>query len=141
MSHSATSVIDSSRIGVWEGLGLHLYDEYVRGVSENEWASTAIMDVNAYIDAERRFLDLTRHWREETRFLSAVDKVTEHPAYQKIIGLGELAIPFIIDDMAHGGCFWSMALTAITGKDPVPKDDAGDCAAIAKHWTNWYQHR
>jgi len=140
MSHSATSVIDSSRIDVWVDLGLHPHDEFVRGGSENKWASAAIMDANAYIDAERRFLDLTRCWREETRFLSDVNKIMEHPAYREIIRLGRLAVPFIIDDMAHGGCFWSTALTAITGEDLVPEDDAGNCAAIAEHWTNWYQH-
>jgi hypothetical protein len=80
-------------------------------------------------------------WKNETQFLSNIESKQAHPSYKAIIKMGHAVIPLIIRDMKAGGCFWSRALTKITGEDPVPDEAAGDCEAIAKHWIRWYEHQ
>jgi hypothetical protein len=70
-----------------------------------------------------------------------VSKVTKrilHPAYQKIIGLGEAAIPLILQDLsANGPDDWFWALTAITDENPIKKEMAGNMAAMTEAWLQW----
>lgn len=88
-------------------------------------------------DAER-FAALAKHWRAETEFFSKVSKRVMHPAYQKIIGMGEHAIPLILQDLADNGPDdWFWALTAITDENPINEKIAGDMAAMTEAWLQW----
>ena len=60
-----------------------------------------------------------------------------HPAYQQIIGLGERALPLIFQELRREPDHWFWALAAITGKNPVPEEDAGDLEAMANDWLSW----
>ena len=61
-----------------------------------------------------------------------------HLAYQKIIGMGELAIPLILKDPAvNGPNDWFWALTAITDENPITKKIAGNMAAMTEAWLQW----
>ena len=63
---------------------------------------------------EQRFCRLAALWRSETELVSNVTKRILHPAYQKIIGMGEGAIPLILNDLSeHGPDDWFWALTAM----------------------------
>jgi hypothetical protein len=85
------------------------------------------------------FHALAREWKEETEHLSSTEVFT-HPAYQRIIGLGEPVVPLLLQDLdsgAHG--FW--ALRAITGANPVPPQDAGRVRRMANAWLAWGRMR
>jgi hypothetical protein len=88
--------------------------------------------------AEQRFRSLAKVWKAETELISKVTKKILHPAYQKIIGMGEPAIRLILHDlMANGPDDWFWALTAITDENPISAEIAGDMAAMTEAWLAW----
>ena len=65
-----------------------------------------------------------------------------HPAYQKIIGMGEPAVPLILKDLAENGPDdWFWALTAIADDNPITEDIAGDMNAMTAAWLQWGRKR
>jgi hypothetical protein len=64
-----------------------------------------------------------------------------HPAYQQIIGMGERAIPLLIEEMKERPDQWDWALRAITGADPVPRESWGKLKEIAASWVAWGKER
>ena len=69
--------------------------------------------------------------------LSSPTRKAAHPAYQQIIEMGERAVPLILQEMQRHPGHWSMALQAITGENPVPKEAAGHVTQVADAWTEW----
>ncbi len=51
--------------------------------------------------ATERFHQLAKTWKSETELVSKVTKRILHPAYQKIIGMGESAVPLILKDLSE----------------------------------------
>src|SRR5262245_31368751 len=99
---------------------------------------TAIEQKTKRATAERRFKRLARAWKSETELISKVSKRIIHPAYQKIIGMGEPAIPLILKDLSdHGPDDWFWALAAITDENPIAGDIAGNMAAMTEAWLRW----
>jgi len=89
-------------------------------------------------EAERRFRKLAKAWKAETLLMSKVSKRILHPAYQKIIGMGEPAIPLILKELVENGPDdWFWALTAITDHNPISNDIAGDMVAMTEAWLQW----
>jgi hypothetical protein len=60
-----------------------------------------------------------------------------HPAYQRIIGKGRAALPFILRELQAKPDHWFWALGAITGLDPVPESDRGNIQKMADAWISW----
>jgi hypothetical protein len=88
--------------------------------------------------AEQRFKKLAKAWKSATELHSKVTKRILHPAYQKIIGMGEPAIPLILRDLAENGPDdWFWALTAITDENPISKGMSGNMAAMTEAWLQW----
>lgn len=85
----------------------------------------------------RLFEELAEKWKKETAFDSTMLRITMHPAYQRIMGMGPAALPFIFRDLAKQPDYWFIALTAITGENPVPKEDAGNLPRMTKAWLEW----
>jgi hypothetical protein len=82
-----------------------------------------------------RFEELVRGWKRDTEHISVLSKTVMHPDYQKIIGMGKLALPFIFDELQRRGGHWFWALHAITQEDP-----ARDCVGFqeaAHAWLEW----
>jgi hypothetical protein len=87
---------------------------------------------------DQRFSRLAAAWKAETELCSKVTKRILHPAYQKIIGMGEAAIPFILKDLAENGPDdWFWALTAISDENPITEEMAGDMHAMTEAWLQW----
>jgi hypothetical protein len=87
---------------------------------------------------ERRFKKLAKTWKSETELVSKVSKKAMHPAYQKIIGIGEAAVPLILTDLADNGPDdWFWALTAITDENPITAEIAGNMPAMTEAWLQW----
>lgn len=66
---------------------------------------------------ERQFTDLADRWERETAAESFPHRRSMHPAYQRIIGMGEPAIGRILERLRHKPGHWFWALHAITGVD------------------------
>jgi len=84
---------------------------------------------------EKLFRDLADQWRRDTRYLSSVTRMAMHPAYQRIIGMGRPALPFILKELQQRGDHWLWALFAITGEDPASPDATFHEAVQA--WLEW----
>ena len=88
--------------------------------------------------AEReRFRKLADQWEAETLFLSFSDQAAAHWAHQAIVGMGEPAVPLILERMRKQGGHWFHALQAITGARPVQPDARGDIGAMQSAWLEW----
>ncbi len=84
---------------------------------------------------EDEFNRLAAVWYQETGMLSMVHKMTMHPAYQRIIGMGEKALPYIFRELRKGKSHWLWALCAITGEDAAKSGENVKQAAAS--WMNW----
>ena len=113
--------------------GLLNNEPHVRGLGYGQYADAPDIE-----PADReRFRKLADQWEYETVLLSSTDQVTEHPAHQEIVSMGEPAVPLILDRMKTQGGHWFHALHDITGADPVSPDDRGNITAMQEAWLNW----
>jgi len=83
------------------------------------------------------FLELTLQWKEETVLFSSVIDICMHPAYQRIIGMGTVALYFIFSELKVELNHWFWALKMITGIDPVPPKFRGNMEEMRKIWITW----
>ena len=86
---------------------------------------------------QTEFQSLVDSWRWDTGAYSGIAQKAMHPAYQRIIGRGREAIPWILAEMMSEPDHWFWALRAITGEDPVPTDHLGDVPAMTRDWLEW----
>ncbi len=83
----------------------------------------------------REFGRLAEKWYAETGALSLMEQKAVHQAYQRIIGMGPAALPFIFEELQRSGGHWMWALRAITGLDAA-KGETQFTMAVAK-WLTW----
>ncbi len=88
---------------------------------------------------ERTFNALAKKWKRETRHISSITRTSMHPAYQQIIGMGEPAVPLILQELQENGGHWLWALHAITREDPAQEQD--DFYAAVQAWLSWGRSR
>ena len=81
-----------------------------------------------------RFRRLAALWKRDTLRLSSTTRIIMHPAYQRIIGMGPIALPLIFRELQQrpDWCFW--ALTSITGVNPVPPNARGSLHEMCAAW-------
>src|SRR4051812_16080858 len=84
---------------------------------------------------EVQFENLADEWERATDFESVVVRKAMHPAYQRIIGMGNDAVPLILRRLQREPRQWFWALSSITGEDPAEGETTADGAAEA--WLNW----
>ena len=84
-----------------------------------------------------RFNTLKEKWASDTALLSSITEISMHPSYQQIIGMGPIAIQFILFEMTKEPGHWFWALKAITGEDPVRPDHRGDILKMTEAWLEW----
>ena len=83
------------------------------------------------------FAALARIWRKERGVVSSAREMATHPAYLRIIGMGERAVPLILEDLRKKPDHWFVALHAITGANPVPEEARGRLNEMANVWVLW----
>ena len=97
-------------------------------------------------ELEAAFAKLAEEWRRETAFHSNDYFIVNHPTYQRIVELGEAALPLIFRELEKGqtAVHWPHVLSAVTGADPTPPPKqlpagfvALDIKAIHKAWLQW----
>jgi hypothetical protein len=84
-----------------------------------------------------RFRSLAQQWRNETQWLSSTTEIAMNPAYQAIIGMGEEALPMILEDLRQNSGHWYWALKAISNEDPVVPGDRGSIKKMKGAWLHW----
>lgn len=90
---------------------------------------------------KKRFKALTKQWKDNTRNLSSVTCIAKHPAYREIVGMGEKAVPWILEELEKEPDQWFAALTEITGQNPIPQESMGKLDEMALAWLNWGEDR
>lgn len=86
---------------------------------------------------EAMFRALAALWRRDTMNISSTSRMALHPAYQRIIGMGSVAVPLILRELQERPDWWFWALRAITGVDPVPSGCRGSLHSAAAAWLEW----
>lgn len=85
----------------------------------------------------RKFIKLRDKWKEETLFVSSGTSIISNSAYKEIIGIGNLAIPWIIRELTKNDDHWFFALEQITGHNPIEKENIGKVKKMKEDWLNW----
>ena len=84
---------------------------------------------------DREFALNVGRWKRDTRHSSSVAKMVAHPSYRRIIGLGNAGLPLLFRELEERPDHWFVALTAMTGVDPVaPSSTFADAVKI---WLAW----
>lgn len=89
------------------------------------------------VSVDESFLELKQQLKSGTEFLSSTNAIAMHPAYQRIVGLGQTVVPLLIRDVEAGAAQWFWALKAITGVDPVDPKHRGNRQLMASDWLLW----
>jgi len=88
---------------------------------------------------EREFSELLACWKEESAFLSSAANMAMLPSYQRIVGMGKAAVPWLLQELKREPDQYFWALRAITGADPVATSDRGCIPKMAQAWLEWGQ--
>lgn len=134
--------IETTRSHVWHSRPL------TRGnLNATKTVSWTAFDLNALAKAnaqmtqskdsvlKNEFAALAERWYSETGMMSLSNEKAMHPAYQRIIGMGKAALPFIFEEMANKRGDWLWALCAITGEDAASPNHSFKQAFEA--WIKW----
>ncbi len=81
------------------------------------------------------FEALAKKWQRETVHLSLISKKISHPAYFRIVGMGEAVIPLLLEALRDKPAHWFAALRATANIDPSPADANPSMAREA--WLKW----
>ncbi|MGH6871897.1 MAG: hypothetical protein ACREHE_10350 [Rhizomicrobium sp.] len=83
------------------------------------------------------FEELAAAWKRETVNESSSQRMAAHPAYRKIVAMGEKAVPLVLAEMRERPDYWFAALREITNADPVPAEARGDLSRMTQAWLDW----
>lgn len=111
-------------------------DEFLKQLRDAEEHYLFPVSRRPWNDSEK-FHSLAEAWRQDVRFTSSLTEMILHPMYQRIIGMGLAAVPFLLRELEQKPDHWFWALTAITGADPVPAEDRGKLRKMAEAWLRW----
>jgi hypothetical protein len=95
--------------------------------------------INTKIDAavRKQFAEHARRWQQDTSASSSITDIALHPSYQRIIGMGQMALPLIFRELKKSLDHWFWALHYITEENPVPEEQQGDLEAMRARWLEW----
>jgi hypothetical protein len=85
----------------------------------------------------QEFAQLADQWRKERGATSMAKHMAEHPAYRKIVAMGDKAVPLILAELERQPDHWFIALHEITSASPVPEESRGKIKEMADAWIQW----
>ena len=88
-------------------------------------------------NVEAEFNRLLNEWKAARRATSSSTAIAMHPSYQRIIGMGQSALPLILRELGRELDHWFWALKAISGEEPVPLEHLGNFRQMAADWLRW----
>ncbi len=99
------------------------------------------MALSQNTDIKTTFHELADTWRRETGYMSSAQDMAMHPAYQRIMGMGQPAIALILKELEAKPDHWFWALRSLTGENPVLAEHIGNVKLMAQDWLSWgYKH-
>ena len=115
------------------------------GVStEAQSAIKAILDwkEHYYLPESRHsvedlFYTLTINWKNDVKLTSSATEIILNSFYQRIIGMGPVALPMILKELKREPDHWFWALQSISGENPVRPQDRGKLSEMSKAWLKW----
>ena len=112
-------------------------EPHVRGLGVNEY-DDELEDDDASTTLDRETFDkLADEWEHDRPRGADIEQMTKHPAYQRIIAMGEPAVPWLLQRLAEKPDHWFVALNAITGARPVPPESRGRVKEMTQAWLSW----
>ena len=92
--------------------------------------------VEAETQIKSEFENLVKVWKKATLHNSFIRQKIVHPAYLRIVGMGEKAIPLILQELKERpSASWFPALEAISGDNAA--QSAPNIEEAVKSWLNW----
>jgi hypothetical protein len=88
-------------------------------------------------EVRERFQRLCKQWKEQSKYLSNSAQMALLKPYQRIIGMGIMVVPLILEELQRDPDQWFWALEAITEENPVSTPAAGNVRAMAQAWIEW----
>lgn len=88
-----------------------------------------------------RFRQLAKRWRAETATMSSLQDAFLHQAYQQIIGMGPVVLPFLFEELKSRPAYWFWAIDAILGHDVLPHNFQGNFDAAVSEYLKWWAAR
>ena len=89
-------------------------------------------------ELQATFDQLADQWRKETEFHSSSYFITNHPAYCRIVEMGESALPLIFRAIETRPYLWYYALHDIVGSSlDFASEDIGVPKKIHAAWLKW----
>jgi len=122
--------VPKSQARAWYG-----YTEPVTRTTDASASYAVTLTINDL--ASDWFKSWAAKWAHDTAHLSSMSSRTQHPAYKQIVGLGTIAIPLLLGDLAEGQESWFAALREITGEDPVTDHMRGKFNEMRSAWIEW----
>ena len=83
------------------------------------------------------FQILADEWERERPRGVDIAEMVNHPAYQRIIEIGEPAVGWLLERLAEKPGHWFPALNRITGANPVPEESQGKLKEMTEAWLSW----
>lgn len=100
--------------------------------------STAAQIVDRRKKLRAKFNRFADAWRKERNSLSSrPEELAMCMSYQKIIGMGQEVVPFILQELRRKPDQWFWALHAITDANPVSRQHQGRFTEMVNAWLKW----
>jgi hypothetical protein len=101
----------------------------------------AIPRIEASVDlpqtVEAKLLSNFTEWMDGIAVISDANQIESHPAYKRIVSMGEAVVPVILRSLEREPSLLAWALFDITGVNPVRPADYGKIDKITKAWLKW----
>ena len=112
-------------------------EPHVRGLGYNQYADEPDDDDAAPPLDRETFERLADEWERDRPRGVDIAQMTKHPAYQRIVAMGQPAVPWLLHRLATKPDHWFVALSAITGAKPVPPESRGRIKEMVQAWLGW----
>ncbi len=123
--------------GILSSLCVQILDQQADQRVQRGRGNYQIVLIAEHDDIEAEFNQLVSNWKTSRRASSFSTAMSAHPAYLRIIGMGEKALPLILRELEKELDHWFVALKAISGADPVPQQSRGNLREMANAWIQW----
>lgn len=122
-----------------KGLGKKGWNFKETSLDWQTWEILPVIAKNSLSLLEEQFNKLANKWKSDTAGYSTTLHITRHDSYLEIIGMGDKALPMILNDLKNEPNHWFVALKAISKVNPVPEEDIGNIEKMRIHWLKWGQ--
>ena len=98
----------------------------------NDWMDETCREAMGRV---QEFNRLVKKWKEDTLFMSSITQMAAHPAYLRIIGMGQPALSLVLKELREDPSHWFLALEAIAGQNPA--ENAATFDEGVEAWLSW----